>query len=56
MPRKARQKSGTGFYHVIARGLDKEPVFQTGAEKRRNAGNYQGKSGEIPRCPFTLIV
>ena len=35
MPRKARQKSGTGFYHVIARGLDKEPVFQTGAEKRR---------------------
>ena len=35
MPRKARQKSGTGFYHVIARGLDKEPVFQIGAEKRR---------------------
>ena len=35
MPRKARQKSGTGFYHVIARGLDKEAVFQTGAEKRR---------------------
>ena len=35
MPRKARQESGTGFYHVIARGLDKESVFQAGAEKRR---------------------
>ncbi len=35
MPRRPRQESGTGFYHIVSRGLDKEPVFQTKEEKDR---------------------
>lgn len=35
MPRKARQKSSTGVYHVMSRGLNKLPVFKQTREKTR---------------------
>lgn len=35
MPRRPRQESGTGFYHIVSRGLDKESIFQTKEEKDR---------------------
>lgn len=35
MPRKAREESSTGFYHVMGRGLNKLPVFKQAREKTR---------------------
>lgn len=35
MPRKPRRESGTGIYHVVSRGLDKESIFRTKEEKDR---------------------
>ncbi len=34
MPRTARQRSSTGLYHVIARGINKEPIFKQKREKK----------------------
>ena len=33
MPRTARRRSNTDFYHVIARGINKEPIFKQKREK-----------------------
>ena len=33
MPRTARRRSSTDFYHVIARGINKEPIFKQKREK-----------------------
>lgn len=33
MPRTARQRSSTDLYHVIARGINKEPIFKQKREK-----------------------
>ena len=33
MPRTARKKSSTGFYHVIARGINREHIFKQKREK-----------------------
>ena len=33
MPRKRRKESITGFYHVIARGINKELIFNQTREK-----------------------
>lgn len=33
MPRKRRKESSTGFYHVIARGINKELIFNQTREK-----------------------
>ena len=33
MPRTARRKSTTDFYHVIARGINKEAIFNQKREK-----------------------
>ena len=35
MPRRARQESSTGMYHVMVRGLNKMPVFKEKGEKTR---------------------
>ena len=35
MPRKARQESATGMYHVMTRGLNKLPIFKQEREKTR---------------------
>lgn len=37
MPRKAREESGTGYYHVISRGLNKNSIFKEKAERTRIA-------------------
>lgn len=34
MPREGRKISSTGFYHIIARGINKEHIFTTEDEKR----------------------
>ncbi|WP_122644135.1 transposase [Luxibacter massiliensis] len=34
MPRTQRKESGTGFYHVIARGNNKEEIFKKNSDKR----------------------
>lgn len=33
MPRQARKESSTGFYHVIAKGINKENIFNQNREK-----------------------
>lgn len=35
MPRKARQKSATNFYHIVSRGINKINVFEEKREKSR---------------------
>ena len=30
MPRKQREKSGTGIYHVMMRGINHQDIFETG--------------------------
>ena len=35
MPRRARQESATGIYHVMTRGLNKLPIFKQEREKTR---------------------
>lgn len=35
MPRKAREVSSTGFYHVILRGINQEAIFNKSANKRK---------------------
>ncbi|EIW00401.1 hypothetical protein [Thermoanaerobacter siderophilus] len=29
MPRKAREKSKTGIYHIMLRGINRETIFQS---------------------------
>ncbi len=35
MPRTAREKSGTGIYHVIARGINRQEIFHDAEDHRR---------------------
>ncbi|WP_246055125.1 transposase [Pseudalkalibacillus caeni] len=48
MPRKARRKSGTGIYHVILRGINKQTIFEDDEDKRKfleNLKKYKKVSG-----------
>ena len=40
MPRIARRRSNTDFYHVIARGINKEPIFKQKREKNNFLGFF----------------
>ncbi|MDG5789389.1 transposase [Evansella sp. AB-P1] len=35
MPRKAREKSSTGIYHVMLRGINKQTIFEDDEDKRK---------------------
>lgn len=35
MPTKSRKESGTGMYHVVARGINKEQILKQAKEKRQ---------------------
>ena len=35
MPRRARKKSGTGMYHIMIRGIDRQSIFDEQADKVR---------------------
>lgn len=34
MPRAAREKSPTGYYHIMARGINKEKIFKDAGLKK----------------------
>lgn len=35
MPREARQKSNSGIYHIILRGINKQTIFEDAEDKKR---------------------
>ncbi|MEF9941736.1 MAG: transposase [Lachnospiraceae bacterium] len=47
MPRAARKESATKVYHIIARGLNKEAIFQQDREKKRFLKLMQVYIGEF---------
>ena len=38
MPRRARQTSGTGIYHVMMRGINHQNIFEEQKGTERNRG------------------
>lgn len=48
MPRKPREKSESGIYHIILRGANRQEIFYETADSRRfleTLGRYAGQSG-----------
>lgn len=47
MPRKSRQRSRTGIYHIMIRGINKQDIFEDDHDRRRFIGILQKKKAEM---------
>lgn len=43
MPRAARKRSGTGLYHVVARGVARQPIFEDARDYERMIGTMAAR-------------
>ncbi len=57
MPRKAREKSETGIYHVMIRGIDRREVFLEDEDKIKFINNLEKakRTGEFELCGYCLM-
>jgi hypothetical protein len=62
MPRRERKQSGTGIYHVMLRGINRQDIFEEGEDNWsfiRILSAVQADQGDrflILRIPFMLII
>ncbi|WP_371367001.1 hypothetical protein SRRS_11350 [Sporomusa rhizae] len=50
MPRQAREKSGSGIYHLMVRGINKQNIFEDEEDRKRfleTLEYYHRKSGYL---------
>ena len=43
MPRQARKTSGTGIYHVMLRGINRQDIFEDDEDYRSESPDLDGK-------------
>ena len=56
MPRQARKESGTGIYHVMLRGINRQDIFEEAEDYMRMLSCLQQMLGQFPEYEKTFQV
>lgn len=47
MPRKGRETSGTGIYHVMLRGINRQDIFEDSEDYKSQSPQIYGSSTDV---------
>ena len=55
MARQIRKKSGTGIYHVMLRGINRQDIFEDDEDYFQMTSILRGQSGYIHQNPLMVL-